>query len=956
MNLLFLNSIGDTIVEGFYGICLFIDGIIFSFIGSAFRIFFALASARFFTNTMYTSIANSIYFIIGVAMLFVLSYAILKGVIDPDQMSKGDLAGPKTVKRVLIAVLGMALVPVIFNIAYQAQGIIIDNNVIGKIIFRSTAYDNYSYNYQIQDENGNNVPISGEVNPDSQIDEIGGNYTSLVIWQALFRPAIDTVESDENGNITADAVSKAADEIEGDTSRYYKEKSKGWFILGAALLTVCAVVTAIPTGGSSIAADIAVITAVAGGASMAGAAVNGGKALLNQKKMTLNEAYTYAGSTGDFGIFSMFVPNIAKDGDINYNWPVTTICGCFVCYAFISFSIDMGERAAKLAYYQIIAPVPLIMQIVPKFESNFKKYLSSVLSTMLEVVIRILIIYIVVYLICHLTEMFNTIDFSKNNLNAFETTVALALFIIGLIIFTKDAPKVITGSLGIPEGKMKFGIGEKLAKGEVFTAGAALGSMATSGVRNFRNTWRNNENGSRFRLGKSLLSAAGGVGSAGVRSTRDRIRGGKDGFIKNPHEMRDRAHTIANETDDARERRKEWKETHGITPEDSLLTSARKSVVGHAADAGKTINAWSLGTIRTDKEERDMKYVKALDGLKGDLRAEAYKKDKYSQVLKDQHDAKAQETVSEFRDGWNQQTMNDEINRRLNDDHKIQQITRERDLKRTAAETAAADLRAAKKAFNDAGGDSSPNAATLKANITNAQAAYDATQADLDASEKDLAKERNLRRDTITKEVTAEAKLSSEEYSKAMLKHQAEVDGLRVAMEAAADSWVAEKAADETSNIRKMMNEHLQQYSSYISNYGTSVLFEKDGKEITVADLVGQTFGADVARTGEFSDKAKDFFNHANNSFEFEDKATKKVTRYVRTEDGKSFKNVDDGTTISYEDFFTTFIREQMEKGNEYKSKSSISRGTGDASDAYKDINARYTKKVQQKREQEQKK
>ena len=76
MNTLFFFDFGESITEGFFGIFLYIDGMIYSLISSAFKIFMALASCRLFTNDMYKTISNSIYFFMGVAMLFVLSYTL----------------------------------------------------------------------------------------------------------------------------------------------------------------------------------------------------------------------------------------------------------------------------------------------------------------------------------------------------------------------------------------------------------------------------------------------------------------------------------------------------------------------------------------------------------------------------------------------------------------------------------------------------------------------------------------------------------------------------------------------------------------------------------------------------------------------------------------------------------------------------------------------------------------
>ena len=100
MNLLIFN-IGDSIKEGFAGIILTLDGIIYGLISSMYKVYTLLASARIFSSDAFTMIANKLYVIIGVAMLFVLAYSILRAIIDPDQAGKGDMAGGKIVKGVI---------------------------------------------------------------------------------------------------------------------------------------------------------------------------------------------------------------------------------------------------------------------------------------------------------------------------------------------------------------------------------------------------------------------------------------------------------------------------------------------------------------------------------------------------------------------------------------------------------------------------------------------------------------------------------------------------------------------------------------------------------------------------------------------------------------------------------------------------------------------------------------
>ena len=133
INLLFL--LGDVLEKGFIGIILTLDTLIYGLISSAFKVFMAIASARLLSSDAYYAIANKVYLIIGVLMLFVLSYAMLKAIVNPDEGKKSF--GPGLIKRIVIAVVGLAIAPALFNFMYQIQGLVLEHNVLGKLFFRS---------------------------------------------------------------------------------------------------------------------------------------------------------------------------------------------------------------------------------------------------------------------------------------------------------------------------------------------------------------------------------------------------------------------------------------------------------------------------------------------------------------------------------------------------------------------------------------------------------------------------------------------------------------------------------------------------------------------------------------------------------------------------------------------------------------------------------------------------
>ena len=625
----------------------------------------AIASARLLSSDAYYTIANRIYVVIGVVMLFVLSYSILKAIIDPDQATKGEL-GAGTVKRVIIAVIGLAITPVLFNVLYQAQGLFLEKDVIGKIFFRmDTSAD---INYSDED-----LTFSGS--SDEQIKNIGGSVAAVSIWQAFFYAT--------DGDATA--VTTDASDVMGAAAV-------------SSLLCAGAAVAAVAVGISTFGIGLLI-----GGAALA-LCVSAGNDwetysdLQDYGDISLQDAYNIASGTGSFNVFLAFSENF-KDGEVTYLWFVSTVCGAFCLYAFISFSIDMGVRAAKLAYYQIIAPIPLIMQVLPKFKDNFSKYISGVVSTFLEVFVRISIVYIVVYVISHLQELFSTGAglWANDALNIPERALAMALLILGLVLFAKQAPELITSSLGVPKGSMNLGIGKKLADSGGYGAASAIGAGYTGLNRNGRKALdalkdkRKNGNARIGDYARVAFSALGGAGSAAARSVYEQARpGGRP--VKNLHDVAENAGRAAQAAVDAREEREKRRapieaaklayesaveaydaaiargEQAGLTGDalrrfaeteykamEAARIAYRDAIADNSAIAvgldnlRKKREAWVVGTIDTSYDDNLISLYGTMNDFKDKSRAKTAK-DANVQAAQLIFDRINSETVSEYRE------------------------------------------------------------------------------------------------------------------------------------------------------------------------------------------------------------------------------------------------------------------------------------------------------------------
>ncbi len=286
--------------------------------------------------------------------------------------------------------------------------------------------------------------------------------------------------------------------------------------------------------------------------------------------------------------------------EASYTPLIGTLCGAFLVYVIFSFCLDMGVRVVKLAFYQIISPIPIMMRIIPEKKSVFDNYVKKVSATYFEVFVRIFIMFIIAFLCSQiLTNIINL-----KGLGLFGKIIV----ILGIFAFGKQAPKLIGEIIGVDAGNIKLGVRQKLADGGAFVAGGLIGAGATSMVRNLSNKWANKNNwknaagnvtaGSVARnlFGGALSGVAGGFSGA--------ARGGYGArSAKNFTDMRNSASKGVTQTIENRNKRESYKANHGGTIKGVLA--------GHIADSGLGIKNWATGgaasILRKTKFEEEFK-------------------------------------------------------------------------------------------------------------------------------------------------------------------------------------------------------------------------------------------------------------------------------------------------------------------------------------------------------------
>lgn len=279
---------------------------------------------------------------------------------------------------------------------------------------------------------------------------------------------------------------------------------------------------------------------------------------------------------------------VGTNVDLGYKPVISTLCGAVLCYILLTFCLDLGVRVVKFAFCQLIAPIPVIMKIMPEKKDVFNKWLKLTLGVYFEVFVRCGIMYMVIYFFA---EIANGTQFSYVS-SGVQGKLVLVIILMGLLTFAKQVPKLISEVLGLNTGNMKLGIRDKLKAGGFFAAGAAIGAGGTMLARNLTHgvgrAWNNARQGHLLRAAGNLVSTPfsmlGGTTSGLVHGVRDGLS------AKNFTDMRKSATSATSTATTNREERERYSASHTIVGHHVPIVA---SMAGHVGDTAAAVGRWA---------------------------------------------------------------------------------------------------------------------------------------------------------------------------------------------------------------------------------------------------------------------------------------------------------------------------------------------------------------------------
>ncbi len=456
-------------------IAIWLDTLFTTIASAMYSIFYELSSSSVLSSLNLAAASQRLYSLLGIFMLFRLAFSFIKYIVNPDDMEKGT---SKFISNLAVSLALIVSVPWIFNRAFALQNYIMESNVIGNLILgmNGDKSDEDTFNAGSYGQSIAYLTFSAFYRPNPSISGLEPCANILVYYDDYVRPS-------------SDLKVEVVDSVDSE------ERKKQ---------------------------DIKIA-----------ACVNALNKIETSDNTEIGTMFYIASQRQNIGLLtdpSVFNATIGNYYVIDYTAIVSTIALGFLALLFMSFSFDVAIRNVKLCFLQIIAPIPIILNIEPGDTKGDKKSLGwwtkECLKTYVDLFVRVATVYFGVFLI-------NILCTSNSILGSDNTSPWFKIFMIfGILLFVKQIPEMIGKAFGI-DVKGQFNLNPLKRIGENRLASMALGGAAgiVSGLGTGIAAYRGARGAQASRmeaLRRALSGGAGGMLHSGFTGATKGVKGFKD--------------------------------------------------------------------------------------------------------------------------------------------------------------------------------------------------------------------------------------------------------------------------------------------------------------------------------------------------------------------------------------------------------------------------------------------
>ena len=112
-----------------------IDQVVYNAISSIYDLLISIARTSVFTQADILDMADRIYKLLAIFMIFKVTLSLITYVVNPDDFSDKSKGISKLSMNIVISLGLLILTPYIFNLAFRLQTIILEDNTMATLIF-----------------------------------------------------------------------------------------------------------------------------------------------------------------------------------------------------------------------------------------------------------------------------------------------------------------------------------------------------------------------------------------------------------------------------------------------------------------------------------------------------------------------------------------------------------------------------------------------------------------------------------------------------------------------------------------------------------------------------------------------------------------------------------------------------------------------------------------------------
>lgn len=566
----------DYIIKILRTLFFHIDKVVYEGIGNVYDLLLSIARTSIFNSGTIEGFYKKIYALIGIFMLFKISFSLITYILNPDDFSDKEKGFASIIKRVIMSLVMLVLVPYGFQEAYELQTIILEDNTLAALIFEGVDNDEEA-TYKI---------------------DTAGDKIKFILMYTFFQPNYNEIyESSGDAGVSACAVTYQHE------SNGAIHAENGVFVLNNDCFGKFEPST------------------------MEYSTESGSLPPYWKGNEDLYQTYVQGIARQNF--YLMFKHDIAMlqvDKSeiylVDYMAPLSTAVGIAVLWVLLLFCIDVAVRSVKLGFYELIAPIPILSYIDPKTKDGMlSKWFKQVSTTYLSLFMRLLALYLAIFIIYSVAQ--NGIADVVTGERITDWWVIIFV-IIGVLMFAKQLPKILEETLGIkgtgdftlnPLKKLEDGmLGGKAIKKTAGTA-AAMGLAGTAAFgSNLIGGLVNNKGAGKL---KAFGSAFAGAGSAMGRAAWGGAKGEK--FGKNWASSYGAAMAAKQSRADRRDAGVGWGEMMGSKIQQKMgIHTAGEVAQSKIEDLDKITKLKDQATTIADKSDPTVKrLLKEMESLKG---------------------------------------------------------------------------------------------------------------------------------------------------------------------------------------------------------------------------------------------------------------------------------------------------------------------------------------------------